>query len=40
MKVSDCCGCPSDEDMGICFECGEHCDFVEDNEDLIDIERD
>jgi len=29
MKDSDCCGWPSDEDMGICFRCGEHCDFVE-----------
>lgn len=39
MKVSDCCGVPaysngdsSTEDYGICPECLEHCDFINDEE--------
>jgi len=32
MRNSDCCDWPSDEDMGICFLCGEHCDFLDDDE--------
>jgi|DEB0MinimDraft_6_1074348.scaffolds.fasta_scaffold46411_2 hypothetical protein len=33
MRNSDCCDYPSDEDMGICFRCGEHCEFLDDEED-------
>ena len=31
---SDCCGAWTDmEEYGICPDCGEHCDFVDDEED-------
>ncbi len=40
MLVSECCGAPalsngdSDTgDLGICPDCGEHCDYVEEDED-------
>lgn len=40
MKVTDCCGSPAysngdcdTEDFGICPECGEHCEYVDDGED-------
>ena len=32
MKVSDCCGAgpiENMEDLGICMECKEHCEYVE-----------
>lgn len=39
MKVSDCCGVPAysngdsdTEDIGICPECKEHCEYVDDEE--------
>ena len=36
-KVSNCCGAYLNsnvcEDIGICPECGEHCDFVEEDGD-------
>lgn len=40
MKVSDCCGaapkgngdCDS-EDFGICSQCHEHCEYIEEGED-------
>lgn len=41
MKVSDCCGAemtdPVMEDYGICPECQEHCEWVDDepNDDQI-----
>jgi hypothetical protein len=41
MKISTCCGCETDmEEVGICPECLEHCDFEEDEEEEIqkDIE--
>ena len=41
MKISTCCGCETDmEEIGICPECLEHCDFEEDEEEEIqkDIE--
>ena len=34
MKVSSCCGAETDmEEVGICPECVEHCDFEEDEEE-------
>lgn len=39
MKVSDCCGVPAysngdsdTEDYGICPQCNEHCEYVDDEE--------
>jgi hypothetical protein len=26
--VSDCCGCESNPDYGICSACGEHCEII------------
>lgn len=43
MRVSDCCGAhdgacgidgPDFSDVGICPECREHCEFVEEEEDF------
>jgi hypothetical protein len=35
MKVSDCCGAANIdfEDYGICPDCREHCEFIEDPEE-------
>jgi hypothetical protein len=35
MPVSECCGAEAGEfeDAGICPDCLEHCDFIEDEED-------
>lgn len=35
MLISDCCGAPSrgGEDYGICSECGEHCEYVDEEQD-------
>lgn len=33
--VSSCCGAQMYEDMGICSDCGEHCDSVEDDKEDI-----
>ena len=38
MTISDCCGAPCDgiegaEETGICLACGEHCEFVDDEEE-------
>lgn len=40
MKITDCCGAPAEsngdsstEDYGICPICGEHCEYVEEDED-------
>ena len=30
--VSDCCGARMDEDQGLCYECKEHCEPMEDYE--------
>ena len=30
--VSNCCGAKMDEDTGICFECKDHCEPMEDYE--------
>lgn len=45
MKVTDCCGYPAlsngdsdTEDIGICPECGEHCEYVNNEEDYTCIE--
>lgn len=39
MKVTDCCGVPAysngdsdTEDIGICPDCKEHCEYIEDGE--------
>ena len=44
MKVSDCCGASpisngdmSFEDIGICSECREHCEYVEEEDELSPI---
>ena len=40
MKISTCCGCETDmEEVGICPECLEHCDFEEDEEEEIQKDR-
>ena len=34
-RVSECCGAPAveqSEDLGLCPECKEHCEYVEDND--------
>ncbi len=41
MLISDCCGAPCDgiegaEEMGICLDCGEHCEFIELEEEKIE----
>lgn len=36
MRVSECCQAPAvgaSEDMGICPECKEHCEYVEEEEE-------
>ena len=30
--VSDCCGAQMDEDQGLCYECKDHCEPMEDYE--------
>ena len=30
--VSDCCGARMDEDQGLCYECKDHCEPMEDYE--------
>ena len=30
--VSDCCGAKIDEDRGLCYECKDHCEPMEDYE--------
>jgi hypothetical protein len=43
MAISTCCGAETDmEEIGICPECMEHCDFEEDEEEIqkdIDAEN-
>ena len=31
--VSDCCGAPVYEEVGICSDCMEHCEMIEDIDD-------
>ena len=31
--VSDCCGARMDEDQGLCYQCKDHCEPMEDYED-------
>jgi len=34
-RVTDCCGAPpvgASEDMGLCPECKEHCEYVDDED--------
>ena len=45
MKISECCGAPaysngdgSTEDYGICPECGEHCEY-EDEDNIPEWEK-
>lgn len=40
MKVSDCCGAPprsngdcDTSDYGICPDCGDHCEYIEDEDE-------
>lgn len=40
MKISDCCGVPAysngdgdTEDIGICPECKEHCEYIDDEDE-------
>ena len=43
MKYSDCCGAPAYscfgdfEDVGICPDCREHCEFIEEEEEETDL---
>lgn len=37
--LSSCCGEPFNEDIGICKECGEHCEGIEFDEDGNEIEK-
>ena len=42
MKLSDCCGASPDgiegaEETGICPQCHEHCEFVDDEPELVDL---
>ena len=40
MGFSTCCGAETDmEEVGICPECLEHCDFEEDKEDELEADR-
>jgi hypothetical protein len=41
MGYSTCCGAETDmEEIGICPECMEHCDFEDDEEDEEEIAKD
>jgi len=41
MRLSTCCGAETDmEEVGICPECLEHCDFEEDEEEEIQKDLD
>ena len=38
MKFSDCCGAPCDgiegaEETGLCLDCHEHCEWIDDEEE-------
>ena len=37
MLISDCCGSPGmgGEDYGICSECFEHCEYIEEDDNEI-----
>ncbi len=42
-KISDCCGAEATgemEDVGICPDCKEHCEFVDLEEDFTEIQLD
>ena len=40
MPISTCCGAETDMDeMGICPECLEHCDFEDKDEDELEQDR-
>ena len=40
MGFSTCCGAETDmEEVGICPECLEHCDFEEDEEEELEADR-
>ena len=40
MKISTCCGAETEYDeIGICPECLEHCDFEDEDEDEIEADR-
>jgi hypothetical protein len=41
MAISTCCGAETDMDeIGICPECMEHCDWEEEDEDEVEIAKD
>jgi hypothetical protein len=42
MKISDCCGAASEyaDDIDICPECREHCDFEEEDDEEHFLEFD
>ena len=41
MPISTCCGAETDMDeIGICPECLEHCDWEEEDEDEDEIQKD
>jgi hypothetical protein len=41
MAISTCCGAETDmEEIGICPECMEHCDFEDEEEDEEEIAKD
>ena len=40
MPISTCCGCETDmEEVGICPECLEHCDWEDLDEDELEEDR-
>ena len=40
MKISTCCGAETEYDeIGICPECLEHCDFEDEDEDEIEEDK-
>jgi hypothetical protein len=40
MRLSTCCGAETDMDeIGICPECLEHCDFEDEDEDELEQDR-
>ena len=42
MKISECCGAPiplDGEDYGICPDCKEHCEYIEEEDDPRDLQQ-
>jgi hypothetical protein len=39
MMISECCGASTDmSEYGLCPECLEHCDFIDEDEDEDEVE--